>query len=75
LLVWTEGPTSAHDVRVMTLSADAAPVGEPLNISNEGVNAGQGQAAVVAGGRGVVAFLEARANGFQVVVTPIECAP
>ncbi|MDP9000419.1 MAG: hypothetical protein M3O46_09940, partial [Myxococcota bacterium] len=75
LLIWTEGPASAHEVRAMTLSADAAQIGSPLRLSNGGVNAGQGQVAVTASGRGVVAFLESRANGFRLVATPIVCTP
>jgi hypothetical protein len=75
LLVWTEGPASSHEVRALTLSEDGAAVGDPLNVSNPDANAGQGQAAVTASGTGVVAFLEASATGFQVVATPIACAP
>ncbi len=75
LLVWTEGPTAAHGVRALTLSADGEPIGAPLVISSEGGNAGQGQGAVGAGGRGLVAFLESDANGFKVVATPIVCPP
>jgi hypothetical protein len=73
LLVWTEGPASGHDVRALTLGADGAAIGAPLVISNVGVNAGQGQAAVTAAGRGVVAFLESSGSGFQVAATPIVC--
>ncbi|HEY6463491.1 MAG TPA: hypothetical protein VIY73_25160, partial [Polyangiaceae bacterium] len=73
LLVWTEGPTSAHDVRALTLTSDGKPLGAPLVISNPGVNAGQGQAAVASSGQGAVAFLESGGNGFQVVATPIAC--
>ncbi len=73
LLVWTEGPASAHEVRAMTLANDGSPVGPALRISSVGVNAGQGQAAISAAGRGVVAFLESSGNGFEVVATPISC--
>lgn len=73
ILVWTEGPASAHDVRALTLSEDGAPLGAPLDISRESMNAGQGQAAIASSGRGVVAFLRASGGGFQVVATPIEC--
>jgi hypothetical protein len=75
LLVWSEGPTSAHEVRALTLSAEGLPLGAPLAVSGDGVNAGQGQVAVTESGRGVVAFLESRANGFRVAATPIACAP
>jgi hypothetical protein len=73
LLVWTEGPTSGHDVRAQTLSADGRPIGAPLVVSSEGNNAGQGQAAVNANGQGIVAFLESRGDGFEVAATSITC--
>jgi hypothetical protein len=73
LLVWTEGPASAHEVRAVTLLADGSPVGRALDVSTGGTNAGQGQAAIAAGGRGVVAFLESNGDGFRVVATPIAC--
>jgi hypothetical protein len=74
LLVWTEGPAAGHDVRALTLARDGQPIGAPLVISNPGVNAGQGQAGVVASGKGVVAFLESSGSAFQVAATPIACA-
>jgi hypothetical protein len=75
LLVWTEGPTSRQRVRGITLTLSGEVVGKPLEISNEGINSGQGQIAVMAspGARGVVAFLEATGNGFEVAATPIAC--
>ncbi|MGH7296457.1 MAG: hypothetical protein ACRELB_16085, partial [Polyangiaceae bacterium] len=75
LLVWTEGPTSGHDVRALTVSADGKPLGAPLVISNPGINAGQAQVAVAPTGQGIVAFLESGGNGYQVVATPIGCGP
>jgi hypothetical protein len=74
LLVWTEGPTSQQRVRALTLTSSAEPIGKPLEISNEAVNSGQGQAAVTAtGAKGIVAFLQATGDGFQVVATGIAC--
>jgi hypothetical protein len=73
LLVWTEGKTSDHEVRALTLSNDGTFIGSPLSISSAGVNAGQGQAAVTSSGRGVVAFLESFEGGFRVAVTPVAC--
>jgi hypothetical protein len=75
LLVWTEGPVSQQRVRGMTLGLSGEPLGKVLEISVEGVNSGQGQAAVVASpqGKGVVAFLQASKDGFEVAVTPIAC--
>jgi hypothetical protein len=76
LLVWTEGPTSRHDVRALTLSREGQPIGKPLVISNKTSNSGQGQAAVNASRQGVVAFLEStESGGFQVMATAIACAP
>jgi hypothetical protein len=75
LLVWTEGATSRQRVRGLTLTLSGQPVGKPLELSNEGINSGQGQVAVTAspGARGVVAFLEATGDGFEVAATTIAC--
>lgn len=75
LLVWTEGPTSHQRVRGITLSASGEPVGKALEISNEARNSGQGQAAVTAaeGAKGVVGFLQATDDGFEVAAAPIRC--
>jgi hypothetical protein len=73
LLVWTEGPKSSHQVRAVVLNDGA--LGDAFTVSAEGVNAGQGQAAVLSDGRGVVAFLASSqtGKGFEVAATPIEC--
>ena len=73
LLLWTEGPTSSHQVRALVFGANGQPQGAPLTVSADGVNAGQGQAAFVEGGRGLVAFLGASGKNFEVVATPISC--
>ena len=75
LLVWTQGPPNVGEVRAWTLSPEGKPVGVPFTTSSAGAKAGQGQAAVTANGRGLVAFLQASATGFEVAVTPIHCAP
>jgi hypothetical protein len=72
LLVWTEGPVSEHQVRGIAF-ADGAPVGAPFTASSEGVNAGQGQVAVLPDGRGVVAFLAGNGHAFEVHAAPIHC--
>jgi hypothetical protein len=73
LLVWTEGPPTKHDLRAITLSESGVVLGEPLELSSPGANAGQGQAAL-AGGRGVAAFLEStEGGGFRLAATPISC--
>jgi hypothetical protein len=73
LLSWTEGAISAHDVRALTLANDGTSIGAPLALSNEGVNAGQGQAAIDLEGHGLVAFLQGGGGVFQVAATPITC--
>jgi hypothetical protein len=75
LLVWTEGPMSQQRVRAVTLTAAGEPMGKALEISNEAVNSGQGQAAVTAsaGAKGIVAFLQATDGGFEIVATGIGC--
>jgi hypothetical protein len=74
LLVWTEGPTSEHDVRAQTLSPEGRPIGAPLVVSSAATNAGQGQGAVNANGQGIIAFLESRGDAFEVAATSIACA-
>jgi hypothetical protein len=73
LLVWSEGPPSRHSVRAQTLSGQGLPLGPALEISTEGANAGQGQAAVTTSGKGVVAFLQSVEAGFELSATPIAC--
>jgi hypothetical protein len=74
LLVWTEGPQSRHGVRALTIGEDGAPIGGPLVVSADGVNAGQGQAAVTPSGRGAIAFLQSTDDGFGVFAAPLTCA-
>jgi GYF domain 2 len=74
LVVWTEGSGQGHQVRALTIGADGQAQGLALTISADGENAGQGQAAVTADGRGVVAYLvSAGAKTFQVSATSITC--
>ena len=75
LFMWTEGPVSAHQVRAQTLSLEGAPLGDAFVVSADGVNAGQAQAAVLPDGRGVVAFLAAKGKAYEIVATPVTCAP
>ena len=73
LLVWTEGPAAAHQVRAQTLDATGTFQGAALTISPDGANAGQGQAALAVGGKGVVAYLSSSGKNYEVVATPITC--
>jgi len=74
LLSWTEGPAASHQVRAQTLTASGEALGAPLTISGEGINAGQGQAALLPDGQGVVAYLASPAgSSAEVVATPVQC--
>jgi hypothetical protein len=42
LLQWTEGSTGTRQVRLQTMGSDLIPIGDPLTVSPEQVNAGQG---------------------------------
>ena len=75
LVVWTEGLEGKHQVRAQTLGDDARLLGDPLTVSADGVNAGQGQTASTADGRGVVAFLAVSGKTFDVVAMSVACAP
>ena len=75
LVVWTEGPVSSHQVRAVTVDSRGNQEGEPLSISTDDANAGQGQAAVGADGRGVVAYLVAEGGSFSLMATPVVCPP
>ena len=74
LLVWTEGPAQGHQVRAVTIGPDGQPQGEPITISAQGENAGQGQAAVTPDGHGVVAYFVSNGpKAFAVAATAINC--
>jgi len=63
---------SSHQVRAVAFGENGV-VGDAFTASAEGVNAGQGQAAVLEGGRGVIAFLAGSGKSFEVAATPIQC--
>jgi hypothetical protein len=77
LLAWTEGPVAAHQVRAQTLDAQGKAVGDPLTISPATLNAGQPQPAVLADGRGLVAFVaqagDARRRTYDVMASQVAC--
>ncbi len=73
LLVWTEG-SSTHQVRAAVFGDDGS-ASDAFAISPDGVDAGQGQAATLANGHGVVAFLSSTQPGFyEAVAGPLACA-
>ncbi|HEX4517304.1 MAG TPA: hypothetical protein VH054_27350 [Polyangiaceae bacterium] len=77
LLLWTEG-TTTHQVRGAVL--DEGSVSSAFAVSPDGVDAGQGQAAVIEGDasqwKGVAAYLSSTSPGFyEAVAAPIKCGP
>jgi hypothetical protein len=76
LMVWTEGPVAAHQVRAQALRMDGSAIGAPLELSMSGVYAGQGNAVLLPDGRGAIAYLAASGAGqFDLVAVPIGCTP
>ena len=63
--------------RALTISGAGSPIGAPILVSEPGINAGQAQLAVLADGRGVIAYLassEADPKApYEVLATPIVC--
>lgn len=76
LLLWTEGamgPTDKQQVRAQVLRVDGTSSGSAIRISPDGVHAGQGQAAFLADGRGIVAFLADAGKAFELRATTMKC--
>ena len=72
LLLWTEG-TTTHQVRGAVL--EEGSVTSAFAVSPDGVDAGQGQAAVLEDGRGAAAYLSSTSPGFyEAVAAPLKCA-
>ncbi len=77
LLLWTEEGSRngeiGHEVRGQLLDEKAAPVGSPFTVSAPDMNAGQAQAALGLDGRGVIVFLTANGEAFDVAGAPFSC--
>lgn len=73
VVAWTEGPVARHQVRAQLVDARGARIGEPITLSPDATNAGQGQLAMANDGRGVVAFFAQAAGGFELEATAIAC--
>ncbi|HEY2365906.1 MAG TPA: hypothetical protein VGH87_05940, partial [Polyangiaceae bacterium] len=72
LLLWTEG-TTTHQVRGAVL--EEGSVTSAFAVSPDGVDSGQGQAAVTSDGHGVAAYLSSTSPGFyEAVAAPLKCA-
>lgn len=72
LLQWTEGEQGRRRVRAITLRSDFSALGEPIEVSDAGVNAGGGQAVRV--DEGVVSlFLVQRGASYELYAAPLSC--
>lgn len=72
-LAYTTGAAGAHRVHLQRTTSELEPMGEPLAVSPEGVNAGQPAAAFGEDGRGVVAWFAADHHGASLMATPVAC--
>ena len=71
-LQWTAGQQGKRRVRAITLDANFAPLGEPINVSSPGSNAGGGLALAVDQGL-LSLFLIQRGTSYELWVTPLSC--
>lgn len=74
LISWMEGPASSHQIRAQVLGSSGNPEGSAISVSPNGMNAGNPSVILGADGKGVVAFLGAKKNAFEVWVAPLSCA-
>jgi hypothetical protein len=74
LLVWSDGPVSAHRVRAQLFDHGGAALGTPATLSTHGVNAGAPRAAVSRQGQGFVAYFVASPGTIEVWAARMSCA-
>jgi hypothetical protein len=75
LYAWTEGSTyEGLHVTTQGFGQRGNELGAPVDLGADGSAIGKPTAALTAGGRGVLAFIESNGAGFQVVVTRLTCA-
>jgi hypothetical protein len=72
LLQWTEGPAGRRQVRVQTLGFDLVPVGDPLTLSPDEANAGQG-VVKVRGDTGLALFLVKKGKTHELWGALLKC--
>jgi hypothetical protein len=72
LLQWTEQSTSGHKVRVQVLDPDQNPLDEPVDVSPEAANAGQGGLWVV-GSKAISAFVVSRTGAQELWGAFLSC--
>jgi hypothetical protein len=72
LLQWTEGAPGQRQVRIQTLGFDLVPVGDPINLSPEALNAGQG-VVVVQGDQAISLFLVKKGKAHELWGATLSC--
>jgi hypothetical protein len=72
LLQWTEGSAGNRAVRVQVISSDLVPVGDPITLSNQDQNAGQG-ALWVNGDRALALFLVKNESAHELWGAGLKC--
>ena len=72
LLQWTEGAPGQRQVRIQTLGFDLVPVGDPINLSPEALNAGQG-VVVVQGDQAIALFSEKKGKAHELWGATLSC--
>ncbi len=70
--MWTEGAQGSRAVRAQTLSADFAPLGDPIALSPPAGNFGQGVIGVVEGHAATV-FLSKGASSYELWGAVLQC--
>jgi hypothetical protein len=74
MLVWADGPVTAHRVRAQLFDKKGARLGAPAAVSPEGMNAGAPRALVGKQGRGVAAYFAVTQAGMDVWAARVACA-
>ncbi len=74
LVAWTEGSSEDAHVMAVTVAEQGMSVGSTIDLGFHGSAIGRPAVAFGAHGKGVLAFIESNAVGFEVVVVRAACA-
>ena len=74
LLSWMEGPASSHQIRAQVIGSAGTSEGTAITVSPTGMNAGNPSVMLGPDGKGLVTFLGAKKNAFEVWALPVACA-
>lgn len=72
VLQWTEGTKGQNQVRAQTLDRDRVAIGDPMTLSLEGANAGQGTI-VASGDHAVALYLVKTKKGHEIWGASLKC--